>query len=86
MITVRNLDNPLQRHGQQPSTVFRHVQPWQDLNVIRHAHQESSCDERQADHVYRQHEQLCSPEKVFLVEQDHLSLLCLIYTSPSPRD
>ena len=81
MITRRNLDNPLQQHGPPLSKVFRHVQPWQDLNVIRHAHQESSCDERQADHVYRQHEQLCSLEKVFLVEQDHLFLrrdACLV--------
>jgi len=76
MIIRRNLDNPLQQQGPPLSKVFRHVLPWQDLNVIRHAHQENSCDERQADHVYRQHEQLCSPEKVFLVEQDHLFLLC----------
>ena len=76
MITGRNLDNPLQQQGQPRSTVFRHVQPWQDLNVIQHAHQENFYDDRQADHVYRQHEQLCSLEKVFLVEQDHLSLLC----------
>jgi len=53
MITVRNLDNPLQQHGQLLSAVFRHVQPWQDLNVTQHAHQENFYDARQADHVYR---------------------------------